>query len=120
METYSEFQRYCAQFGFDETPIDEELYSKLTSQFDFDDVYSFACDVYCGAVDGFTIRIVRLMDNCGQVVYGIAKEFASFYGLQSAFASDYGLAGEWEDVETGKPIGIDVGELIKWKADCLA
>jgi hypothetical protein len=110
--TYSEFSRYCGQFGID--PIDVSLYNKLIQIFDFDDIYRFACDVYCDAVDGFTIQLLRAMDDCGSVYYGLARTYCSHYGLEDAFVEAYGIAGEWEDPEDGSPIGVDAGELISW------
>ena len=110
--TYSEFSRYCAQFGID--PIDEILYNKLIKFFDFDDIYRFACDVYCDAVDGFTIQLWRAADDCGTVGYGLARTYCSYYGLEERFVEVYGIAGDWEDPEDGTPIGVDVGELISW------
>jgi hypothetical protein len=111
-QTYSEFSRYCGQFGID--PIDESLYSKLAQVFDFDDIYRFACDVYCDAVDGFTIQLLRCIDNCGTVSYGLARTYANYYDLEDRFIKVYGIVGDWEDPEDGSPIGIDAGELIAW------
>jgi hypothetical protein len=110
--TYSEFSRYCGQFGID--PIDESLYTKLIQFFPFSEVYSFTCEVFGGHVDGFTIQLLRAMDDCGSVSYGLARTYCSHYGLEDRFVDVYGIAGNWEDPEDGSPIGVDAGELISW------
>ena len=53
-------------------------------------------------------------DACGQVSYGLAISTAGCYGLTDEFLALYGLPGDWEDPETGAPVGVDVGELIAW------
>lgn len=58
--------------------------------------------------------LTACMDPCGQVPYGLAISTAAAYGLTNEFLALYGLPGDWEDPETGRPIGIDVGELIAW------
>jgi hypothetical protein len=110
--TYSEFSRYCGQFAID--PIDESLYIKLIQVFPFLKVFTFACNVYCGDVDGFTIQLWRAIDDCGAVGYGLARTYCSYYGLEDQFIQVYGIAGDCEDPEDGSPIGIDAGELIAW------
>lgn len=110
--TYSEFVRYCGQFGI--TPTDESLYNKLIQVFPFFEVFSFACEIFGGHVDGFTIQLLRAIDDCGAVSYGLARTYSSHYGLEERFLQVYGIAGDWEDPEDGSPIGIDVGELISW------
>jgi len=99
--TYSEFSRYCGQFGI--APIDESLYNKLIQFFPFFEVFTFACDVFAGKVDGFTIQLWRA-----------ARTHCSHYGLEDCFVEAYGIVGDWEDPEDGTPIGIDVGELVSW------
>jgi hypothetical protein len=110
--TYSEFSRYCGQFGI--PPVDQSLYNKLIQFFPFFDVFLFACDVFAGKVDGFTIQLLRAMDDCGSVSYGLARTYCSHYGLEDCFVEAYGIAGDWENPEDGSPIGIDAGELIAW------
>jgi len=121
--TYSEFSRYCGQFGI--PPVDQSLYNKLIQFFPFFDVFSFACDVFAGKVDGFTIQLWRAVDDCGTISYSLARTYCSHYGLEDCFVEAYGIAGDWknevygiagnwENPEDGSPIGIDAGELIAW------
>lgn len=56
----------------------------------------------------------RCQDDAGTIGYGLAFLAAETYGLRYAFLSTYGLPGDWEDPETGEPVGVDVGELISW------
>lgn len=48
------------------------------------------------------------------VSYGCVFGLMSMIGMEDIFLRDYGIAGEWEDVEDGSPIMIDVGELVHW------
>lgn len=58
--------------------------------------------------------LIACQDDAGQISYGLAFLASSTHGLRSAFLDLYGLPGDWEDPETGEPVGIDVGELLAW------
>lgn len=58
--------------------------------------------------------LIACQDDAGQIGYGLAFLAAETYGLRYAFLDLYGLPGDWEDPETGEPVGVDLGELIAW------
>ena len=38
----------------------------------------------------------------------------SMIGIENKFIQDYGICGDWEIVENGRPILINVGDFIQW------
>jgi hypothetical protein len=58
--------------------------------------------------------LIEIKDETDCVTYGMAKWAAESYDLVVDFLIEYGLPGDWEDEETGEPLGVDVGELIAW------
>jgi hypothetical protein len=60
------------------------------------------------------IDLLNIMDDTGTISYGLALFYSTTYSLGDKFVSEYGLPGEWECPETGKPIGVDLGEYLMW------
>jgi hypothetical protein len=58
--------------------------------------------------------LIDCQSDDGTIGYGLAFLAAETYGLRYSFLDRYGLPGDWEDPETGEPVGVDVGELIAW------
>lgn len=53
-------------------------------------------------------------DDNGTVPYSVALQFVREHSMEDQFLGDYGPEHAWQDPETGKPIGVDVGELLVW------
>ena len=58
--SYSDFQQYCANYGFINTPItNEEYWTLIGNGFTLDDIYSIACDVNVGFSMELAIKLIE-------------------------------------------------------------
>jgi len=66
MQSYGQFQQYCASMGFVETPLNLSQWLSAWWQLgDAESVYGVACDVACGVFfpDAVSAQVRAHMDN---------------------------------------------------------
>jgi len=66
MESYGQFQQYCANMGFVDTPLSLSQWLSAWWQLgDAESVYGVACDVACGVffLDAVSAQVRAHMDN---------------------------------------------------------
>jgi hypothetical protein len=98
--------------GHTDPLLGEALFNNLLNIFPYYSVMEFAIDLDNGEIDDCIINLLVSMDENGTVSYGMARKFAEIYDIEQTFLDVYGIAGDWENVEDGTPIGVDVGELL--------
>ena len=109
---YAQFTKECHNMGHTDPLLGEALFNKLIDLFPYGSVMEFAIDLDAGEVDDCIVNLLISMDDSGTVSYGMARKFAEIYDIEQTFLDVYGIAGDWENVEDGTPIGVDVGELL--------